>query len=113
MEPLDLEEFRALITDRLDELEKDQARGRRASATVELDQQAIGRLSRQDALQAQAMAKAHQARRSGEAARLRAALGRIDAGDFGFCEDCGESIVPARLRLDPTTRRCVDCAQGG
>ena len=41
-----------------------------------------------------------------------AALARIEAGEFGYCEDCGEPIVEGRLRLDPATLRCVSCAAG-
>ncbi|MFC3118290.1 TraR/DksA family transcriptional regulator [Jhaorihella thermophila] len=79
---------------------------------VQLDQQSVGRLSRMDALQNQAMAKAQQARRDLESRRLRAALARIDEGEFGWCEDCGEEIPIRRLELDPAATRCVSCAAG-
>ncbi|HAW45908.1 MAG TPA: molecular chaperone DnaK [Roseovarius sp.] len=104
--------FRARITARLAEIDEEDARGREGQATVTLDQQAIGRLSRQDALQSQAMARATHARRDVERRRLRAALDRIDEGEFGYCEDCGEEIAPARLELDPGTTRCISCAAG-
>ena len=55
--------FRARIIARLAEIDQEDARGREGQATVELDQQAVGRLSRQDALQSQAMARATHARR--------------------------------------------------
>lgn len=77
---------------------------------VELDQQSIGRLSRMDALQGQAMAKAMQGRRDGRILALRAALERLAGDDFGWCEACGEFIGLKRLDLDPTLQRCVDCA---
>ena len=105
-------EFRALIESLLAELELDEARGRGGQATVELDQQAVGRLSRMDALQNQAMAKAGHARRQAERRRLMAALARIDEGEFGYCEDCGEEIAEGRLRLDPAAQRCISCANG-
>ena len=104
--------YRARIMARLDEIDDEDARGRDGQATVELDQQAIGRLSRQDALQSQAMARATHARRDIERRRLRAALDRIAEGEFGYCEDCGEEIAPARLGLDPGTTRCISCASG-
>ena len=81
-------------------------------ATVTLDQQSVGRLSRMDALQRQAMAQATARRRQGREARIAAALSRIDAGEFGYCTDCGEEIGWKRLRLDPTLPTCVTCAQG-
>lgn len=78
---------------------------------VELDQQSVGRLSRQDALQMQAMAKAQDVRRAARGRAIAAALARIDKADFGWCEDCGDFIGQARLDLDPCVTRCIDCAR--
>ncbi len=78
---------------------------------VELDQQSVGRLSRMDAMQVQAMAQAVDARRQARLRRIEAALQRIEAGDYGACADCGEDIPAKRLAVDPATERCVDCAQ--
>ena len=78
---------------------------------VELDQQSVGRLSRMDALQGQAMAAAIDARRAGRSKAIAAALARMDEGEFGWCEDCGEPIALKRLELDPTVMRCVSCAK--
>ena len=104
--------FRELILSRLSGLEQEDALGEAGQATVQLDQQAVGRLSRMDAIQNQAMAKAQAARRQGEANRLRSALVRIDEGEFGFCEDCGDDIAPKRLELDPAAAKCIGCARG-
>lgn len=104
--------FRALIAARLAELERGDALGAQGQQVVTLDQQATGRLSRMDALQMQAMSKAAQARRDGEVRRLRAALMRLDAGEYGYCLDCGEEIPHKRLDLDPATPRCISCASG-
>ena len=78
---------------------------------VELDQQSIGRVSRQDALQQQAMAKAQDARRATELRRIDAALARLAAEDFGWCEACGDAIPDARLEIDPTAAMCVPCTE--
>ncbi|QYX56713.1 TraR/DksA C4-type zinc finger protein [Roseovarius sp. SCSIO 43702] len=104
--------FRALIAARLAALEHEDALGQDAQATVQLDQQSVGRLSRMDALQGQAMAKASAARRDTERRRLTAALRRLDEGEFGFCEDCGDEIAPARLEFDPAAQKCIACAKG-
>ena len=79
-------------------------------APVELDQQSVGRLSRMDAIQQQAMAQAVEQRRQTRQARLGAALKRIQTGDFGYCLDCGAFIGWKRLDVDPTVPLCVACA---
>jgi len=112
MNETDITRFAAQICARLEEIEQENRLGRDGQAVVELDQQSVGRLSRMDALQNQAMAKAQQVRRDGEARGLRAALARIDAGEFGYCEECGETIAPRRLELNPAVTRCIGCASG-
>ena len=77
---------------------------------VELDQQSVGRLSRMDAMQVQAMAQALDTRRQGRLKLIEAALERLADGEYGVCVDCGEDIPAARLAIDPATARCVDCA---
>lgn len=77
---------------------------------VELDQQSVGRLSRMDSLQVQAMAKAADARRAQEIRRIDAALLRLEEGDYGWCVECGEAIEVKRLEIDPAAPRCSGCA---
>ena len=89
--------------DRLSEAER---------APVTLDQDSVGRLSRIDAMQVQAMALATQRRREQERDRIDAAIKRIDAGEFGWCVACGEEISPARLENAPEMPTCLDCARG-
>ena len=81
-----------------------------ATKTVELDQSSVGRLSRMDALQGQAMSQERDRRRRIELQKIAAALRRIEAGDYGFCVACGEQIATARLELDPAAPLCIDCA---
>jgi len=75
--------------------------------TVALDQQSVGRLSRMDALQQQAMAKATQARRSQQSLRIEAAFSRMKDGKYGYCTGCGEDIPLERLELDPTVQGSI------
>ena len=84
--------------------------GDESAAIVELDQTKVGRLSRMDALQAQAMAKASGERRKQMLQQIDAALLRIDNDEYGYCKECGESINPKRLEVDPTAVLCIDCA---
>lgn len=108
----DTTRFTALIRERLVAIKAENQLGQGAQAVVQLDQQSVGRLSRMDALQNQAMAKAQQVRREIQTTRLKAALARINAGEFGYCDDCGEDIAPKRLELDPSVTRCISCASG-
>ncbi|WP_367647019.1 hypothetical protein [Ruegeria arenilitoris] len=50
MNRFELREFETLILSRLEELERNSLAGQDAQSVVELDQQAVGRLSRMDAL---------------------------------------------------------------
>jgi DnaK suppressor protein len=83
-----------------------------ARRPVELDQQSVGRLSRMDAIQNQAMAAGTETRRRARVAALVAAARRLDDGTYGLCEDCGDPIEEGRLDLDPAAARCVDCVRG-
>lgn len=77
---------------------------------VTLDQTMVGRLSRMDAMQGQAMAAAVETRRHGRIRAIDAALGRMDEGEFGWCADCGGFIGFGRLDSDATAMRCISCA---
>ena len=78
---------------------------------VTLDQSMVGRLSRMDALQSQAMALEAERRRGVELQRIHAAMSRIDGGEFGFCAVCGDEIEPKRLDHDLTVPTCIACAR--
>ena len=41
--------------------------------------------------------------------KIREALDRIDDGEFGECEDCGDLIGEARLKARPVTTLCIEC----
>ena len=67
-----------------------------SAATVELDQSKVGRLSRMDALQAQAMAQASVERREQALRNIAVALQRIEDDEYGECVACDEPINPKR-----------------
>lgn len=108
-----LQEYHDRLIAMLDVLEHEEELGQEGKKTVELDQQAVGRVSRGDALQQQSMAKATAQRRANQRLRIKAALGRVTEGEFGFCTECGEDIARRRLDLDPSHPTCVSCASGG
>ena len=102
--------FRKRLLDLRDELVAVADTGEDSAAIVELDQTKVGRLSRMDAMQAQAMAKASSERREQMLREIAAALQRIDDDEYGLCERCDEPINPKRLEFDPTARLCINCA---
>ena len=85
--------------------------GADSRAPVELDQTRVGRLSRMDAMQQQAMALEADRRRTIELHRIEAALKRIEDGEYGYCLQCGGEIAAKRLDLDPTAPLCINCAR--
>lgn len=106
---IDHDSFRALIRDELTSLEESLRQASASAGTLELDQSSVGRLSRMDALQQQAMAQELRARLVMRKRRLDAALVRVDAGSFGSCCQCGEELDTRRLQHDPATVFCSDC----
>ena len=104
--------YRKVLLEELEALASEGAATADDRSTVTLDQQSVGRLSRMDALQRQAMAQATERRRLAERARIAAALERINDGEWGYCVKCGEEIAEKRLRHDPSVANCVNCASG-
>jgi RNA polymerase-binding transcription factor DksA len=45
-----------------------------------------------------------------ELADVEDALGRLAAGNFGACEQCGAQILAGLLAVTPETRYCAHCA---
>ncbi len=108
---LDLDAYKAKLLDRKAELNSAAITGDEAAAPVELDQARVGRVSRMDALQAQAMSVESQRRRKIELVRIDAALKRMGDDEYGDCLACGAEIPPKRLDFDPATPLCVTCAE--
>ena len=71
---------------------------------------AIGRLTRMEAMQAQAMSAAGRVRLKQRRARIDRALDALDRGDYGTCVQCSDTIPHGRLEIMPETRLCVACA---
>ena len=111
-EPMTENEARERLIARREELREEIRMTAESRAPVTLQQDAVGRLSRMDAIQQQQMAEAKQRRREAEIGRIGAALSRLDEGEWGWCISCGEEIQAARLEHDPSLPTCVSCAKG-
>jgi DnaK suppressor protein len=101
--------FRNQIEMELLRLDETLVQSTSAAGTVTLDQSSVGRLSRIDAMQQQAMAQGLRERLLLRKRKLEAALARIDADTFGRCCQCGAEIEAARFNADPATVFCSDC----
>lgn len=107
----EIERFRKQLLDLREDLLSTSDTRDETSGTVHLDQQSVGRLSRMDALQSQALAQAGKERANHQLRLIAAALMRIERDEFGDCLECGEPINPKRLEVDPTTLYCIECAR--
>ncbi|WP_417448888.1 TraR/DksA family transcriptional regulator [Kordiimonas sp.] len=103
-------DWRAVLLSLQSELEALENAASDGLKSVELDQSRVGRLSRSDALQGQAMNRAISASRHQALSRIKAAFIRLDNGEFGNCLQCGEEINKKRLELDPTVAVCTNCS---
>lgn len=110
MSDRDFESFKKRLLSQREELLDVADSSKEAAQTVELDQTRVGRVSRMDALQAQAMAKESDRRRRLALQRIESALQRIEDGEYGYCVACEEPIVANRLAADPGALLCLDCA---
>lgn len=102
-------EFRDELERQLAKLEKSMTVSDEALKTVELDQGAVGRLSRMDSLQNQSLAKGLRERENVRLALIQSALRRLEAGTYGVCTECGSQVVAERLFVFPESGTCAPC----
>ena len=107
---IDVETLKARLIEEREALLDVADSAREAAQTVELDQTRVGRVSRMDAMQAQAMARESDRRRLLALQRIESALKRIEDGDYGYCTACDEPISASRLEVDPGALLCIECA---
>jgi DnaK suppressor protein len=80
-----------------------------AARPVELDQPAMGRVSRIDAIQQQKMLEANRHAQRARIQLARSALHRFEGDEYGECMTCGEGIGYARLKISPEAPFCIAC----
>ncbi|MFT4635748.1 MAG: DnaK suppressor protein [Arenicella sp.] len=81
-----------------------------AAQPVKVDQNSVGRLSRVDAIQSQAMAIANVKRQAKLLIDIERAFGEIESGEYGLCIECDDFIASARLEANLVTQTCIVCA---
>ena len=72
---------------------------------------AIGRISRMDAINNKSVAEAALRQVEGKLINLNSVLNSMHEKDFGLCLKCKNPIPLGRILLMPQSRYCVNCAQ--
>jgi len=109
LSPEQLEELREELERQLARLKRSMKLTDKAMQTVELDQSAVGRLSRIDSLQNQSMSKGLRDREIVQLSQIREALQRVEAGTYGVCTVCGGPVPFERLFVFPEAPECAAC----
>lgn len=109
LSPAELQELSTLLRAMRDDLEQQAGIIEPGTRPVQLDQQAVGRVSRIDAIAQQAMDTARKEQGAEQLRRVLVALSRVESGDYGYCQACDEAIGLARLRARPETTLCLAC----
>lgn len=110
MTPDELEQARGRLTALRVALLVEKEAAAESVAPVELDQARLGRLSRMDSMQQQAMAQEQDRRRDTQLKRIEGAFQRLDKGNYGDCVTCRQTISAERIEFDPTVFFCQHCA---
>lgn len=72
---------------------------------------AIGRVSRMDAINNKSINEAALLQAEVKKSKLELAITKIDEPNFGMCNSCGNVIPIGRIMLMPQSAKCVNCAQ--
>lgn len=71
---------------------------------------AIGRVSRMDAINNKSVVEAALRKAEEKLNKLKLVLDKVNDADFGLCMRCGNPIPIGRILLMPQSRKCVRCA---
>lgn len=107
-----LAELRSELERQIRKLQRSMRTTTRAMKPVQLDQSAVGRLSRIDSLQTQGLTAGLQAREQAKLGQINEALKRMDAGTYGRCVVCDAPVAFERLMVFPEAPTCAECSGG-
>lgn len=107
---MDRKELEKQIKLKVQRLEEDLVLLREECKPVSPDN-AIGRVSRMDAINNKSVAEAALRKTEEKLVRLKEALTQINDPDFFTCRECRGKIEPGRILIMPESRLCVACAR--
>ena len=94
----------------LSRIERSMKTSGNGSQPREIDQSAVGRLSRIEAIQNQGLTRNLHDRERVQLAEIMAALERLESGCYGVCDTCRTVIRFERLIVFPEARTCGGCS---
>ena len=109
MNKFDREKIKQAIKAKI-ELLKNHISGLESSTKPIAPDNAIGRVTRMDAIQNKVVGEAGLGRLRNDLEALEQKLTAVDGPDFGLCQFCGKPIALERLEFIPETDMCKDCA---
>jgi DnaK suppressor protein len=109
MEPKEKEEIREHLRGWREKLARQLPSLKEGAKPVPPDD-ALGRLTRLDAIQSQEISRNTPRQVQAQLAKLEFALSQIDQPFFGLCSECDTPIPAGRLKAMPGALRCVNCA---
>lgn len=109
MEELNKVEIRANIESEISKTEKQIEEYKELTRPV-APENAIGRISRMDAINNKSVTEAALRKAKDKLQKLRFALTKVDDDDFGICFKCKQVIPLGRILIMPQSRACVKCS---
>jgi len=106
----ELEKIREAISQKMDKLDERIIEYRELTRPIPPND-AIGRVSRMDAINNKSVNEAALRQVEKQRKGLERALDRLDSDRFGLCTLCGEAIPTGRILLVPGAVTCVRCAR--
>lgn len=109
MEKAEQEEMKKIILDRIGDTKEEIEQLKELTRPVAPDN-AIGRLSRMDAINNKTINDAALREQKSRLQKLERALENIKEDKYGTCRKCGTDIPSGRLKFMPWATKCVNCA---
>jgi len=109
MASLDKAEIKAKIESEISKTEKQVEEYKELTKPIE-PENAIGRISRMDAINNKSVTEAALRKAKEKLEKLRFVLPKVNDDDFGFCIKCKQAIPLGRILIMPQSRTCVKCS---
>ena len=105
-----MDEIRIKILEEIQKTERLISEYKEMTKPVEPDS-AIGRISRMDAINNQAVTESSLRQAREKLKKLNIVLSKIGDKDFGICLSCRKPIPLGRILVRPESMHCVNCAR--